>query len=116
MIELSFPPPWDPWSINMERTKHWTWRAKRARDYRRMAHVAAMNAGLKEQPPCLIVAELPFERMARRDPSNYLPAVKAAVDGLVDAGLWPDDTPEYVSIAEPVLVKGQLVVLRLLPR
>lgn len=53
---------------------------------------------------------------ATRDPSNYLPAVKAAVNGLVDAGLWPDDTAEFVSIAEPVLVKGQLVVLRLLPR
>jgi len=33
----------------------------------------------------------------RRDPHNYMPTVKAIIDGLVDAGVWPDDTPEDVA-------------------
>ena len=116
MIELAFQPPFEPWSLNMERTKHWSWRARRARDWRLCAMSAARNAGVGPQPPSVIEVELPFTRNGRRDPSNYLPAVKAAVDGLVDAGLWPDDTPDYVSVAEPSLVVGSLVIVRIRPR
>lgn len=39
----------------------------------------------------------------RRDPHNYFPTVKPVVDGLIDAGLWPDDTPEWVTTTEPTL-------------
>lgn len=114
MIEFSFFPPYEPWSLNMERTKHWSWRAKRARDYRFAAKVAARNAGIGPLPPSSVLVELPFSRASsRRDPSNYLPAVKAIVDGLVDAGLWADDTAEYVSVSEPVLTKASHVVVRL---
>jgi hypothetical protein len=31
------------------------------------------------------------------DPVNYYPSVKAAIDGLVRAGLIPDDNPEHVA-------------------
>lgn len=46
--------------------------------------------------------------IARRRPSDrvqvvYFAAVKACVDGLVDAGIWPDDTPDWVTTTEPVL-------------
>ena len=39
----------------------------------------------------------------RRDPSNVMPTQKAVVDGLVDAGVVPDDTPEFVVEDMPVL-------------
>lgn len=117
MITFEFYPPYEPWSLNMERTKHWSWRAKRARDYRFAAMVAARNAGIGPQPASTVRVELPFAKASsRRDPSNYLPAVKAIVDGLVDAGLWPDDTGEYVSVSEPVLVRAERVVVYLSPR
>ncbi len=117
MIEITFQSPWEPWSINMERTKHWSWRAKRAKDYRLCAMVAAKNLNIPPQSPSHIEVELPFDRASsRRDPSNYFPAVKAIVDGLVDAGLWVDDTAEYVSISEPTLVKGNMVVVRIVDR
>lgn len=117
MIEITFQPPWEPWSLNMERTKHWSWRAKRAKDYRLCAMVAAKNLNIPPQSPATVEVELPFDRASsRRDPSNYLPAVKAIVDGLVDAGLWVDDTAEYVSVAEPTLVKGSMVVVRIVDR
>jgi Holliday junction resolvase RusA-like endonuclease len=116
MVELTFHPPCAPWSINMERTKHWSWRSKRVSWWRTTALVAARKAGVGELPPSRIEVELPFDRGGRRDPSNYLPAVKALIDGLVDAGCWDDDTAEYVEVVEPRLVRGTDVVVRITPR
>lgn len=116
MIELYFDPACAPWSINQERTKHWSWRSKRVRWWRDTANVWARKAQHGAQPPAVIHVTLPFDRGARRDPSNYLPAVKAIIDGLVDAGLWPDDTPEWVTVAEPSLAVGGNVIVTITPR
>lgn len=43
-----------------------------------------------------IVAELCFRDARRRDPNNFYPSVKAAVDGLVDAGVLVDDSHQYL--------------------
>jgi crossover junction endodeoxyribonuclease RusA len=41
----------------------------------------------------------------RRDPDNLVvPLFKALVDGIVDAGIVPDDTPEYVIRSMPVIL------------
>jgi hypothetical protein len=32
-----------------------------------------------------------------------MPTVKAIVDGLVDAGVWPDDNSDSVVVTEPLL-------------
>lgn len=39
----------------------------------------------------------------RRDAINLYPLVKALTDGLVDAGVIPDDTPQYVATPEPII-------------
>ena len=81
------------------------WRAKAAKVKRWRWHTAYVARGLfhlagPRTPSALsFVFEVPDRR--RRDPHNYYPTIKAIVDGLVDAGLWPDDTPEYVSTTEP---------------
>lgn len=110
---LTFSSPTEPWSINMERTKHWSWRSKRVKAWRLRTFYEARVSGLGPMPPSIVEVSLPFDRAARRDRSNYLPAVKAIVDGLVDAGLWPDDTPEYVSVSEPILKVGGQVEVRI---
>lgn len=48
----------------------------------------------------------------RRDAENPVPTLKALCDGLVDAGLVPDDTPEFMEKLMPVIVyvKGELRV------
>jgi crossover junction endodeoxyribonuclease RusA len=57
---------------------------------------------------------LPIPDNRTRDPSNYLPPVKAVIDGMVDAGVWPDDSPAFVSVLEPVLSKDtDEVIVRL---
>ena len=47
--------------------------------------------------PVLVIAT-PFQRGGiLADTGNHYPSVKAAIDGLVDAGWMPDDTPAYVA-------------------
>lgn len=76
--------------------------------------------------PTLVEVEIPFADVRRRDPHNYTGTiVKTIVDALVTKtvkgqtlweGAWPDDTPEWVETAEPILTKGSEVVVRLTPR
>jgi hypothetical protein len=112
-MRLTFYPPTKPWSLNAERTKHWSWRSKQVRTWRETAYFQALQIHAGELPPSQIHVSLPFDRGGRRDPSNYLPPVKALVDGLVDAGWFVDDDAKHVTVAEPTLrvEKGGLVVV-----
>lgn len=65
--------------------------------------VYARRAKLGPQPPSLVTVTLPVSGNRRRDPHNWTPTVKAIVDGLVDAGVWPDDNSDWVATVEPVL-------------
>ena len=46
--------------------------------------------------PCYVRVTFPVNDNRRRDSDNPAPTVKAIVDGLVLAGVWPDDSPEWV--------------------
>lgn len=104
VVRLSYPLPDRPWSVN-ERL-HWAvrskltavWRGEAANIGRRLK-VGRMGQRVSVQ------LELPFaRRSSKRDPMNFYPPVKATIDGLTDAGLWPDDTAEYVQVIEPLVV------------
>ena len=113
-MTLEFPAPCHPWSINQERQKHWSWRNEKVGLWRDAAFYAAKAAGIGPLERCEIRVTLPVRDNRKRDPHNYGGAVKAIVDGLVHAGLWPDDTAEWVTVAEPRLRKGGQVVVQLL--
>lgn len=69
-------------------------------------------------PPCRIVVTPYLARGPRQDIGACFPAAKAAIDGLVDAGCWPDDTPDWVTRLEfrpPVMGQGDGLELRLEP-
>lgn len=51
----------------------------------------------------MVTVALPVYGLYRRDPHNFFVTVKHVVDGLVDAGVWPDDTPDWVTTTEPTL-------------
>ena len=56
----------------------------------------------------------PDEVVKRRDPGNWAPSAKAAVDGLVDAGILPDDNKDHLLGPDPRIgdpVKGSQLVL-----
>ncbi|MCL8016920.1 hypothetical protein [Streptomyces sp. AS02] len=56
----------------------------------------------------------PDTKTRRRDPGNWSPSAKAAVDGLVDAGVLPDDNKNHLLGPDPRIgdpVKGSQLVL-----
>lgn len=116
---LVYPQPDRCWSTNDERRWHWSKRSSLVTAWRDQTHDAALvfRLGLLEGR-WEVTAVLPFTRNVRRDPHNYVSGpVKAAVDGLVLAGVFPDDSPDYVTVAEPRIriTKDRLVVLCLAP-
>lgn len=96
------------WSVTRRRSKYWL----DAAYYAALEHVRPP----RRQGTSLIQVTLPVKGRRRRDPHNFMPTVKPIVDGLVHAGLWPDDTPEFVTVAEPrLLVGGTQVEVELIP-
>ena len=65
---------------------------------RTAAQYAALRSGMPRLERAWVVAYIhPPANYARWDPANYYPMVKAALDGVVDAGLLVDDSHEFVS-------------------
>ena len=86
-----------PWTSNAERRWHHMERAAKTRDTReafgwmaKSQHVPALAAIEVYATP------LAKDRRWRQDVGACFPAVKAAIDGLVDAGVLPDDNPQFV--------------------
>lgn len=103
------PPPARPLSLNEERNLHWAARRHRLHPWRDTTWALALAAGLRTQVAgrhATITAVLPVKGNYRRDPANFYPTVKSIVDGLVLANVWPDDTPDYVTVTEPILQAG----------
>lgn len=98
--------PAKPLSMN-ETSLHWAARRARTDPWKLLAFTTAVNAHLAEAlkaMPCTVTVVIPFPTKHRRDPHNFAPVSKAVVDGLVRAKVWPDDTPDYVTVTEPRLV------------
>jgi hypothetical protein len=106
-IVLHFPLPAK--CLTMNQRLHWAQKAKLTARWREATWAAVMDAygggrGDRDSYRVRSVVQLvlPVRSLKiRRDPHNWFPTVKACVDGLVDAGLWPDDTSEYVVTVEP---------------
>lgn len=114
--ELVFLPPARLMSMNDR--DHWRAKAKMTKLWRAAAHnalrqspeVQAKAYSRPTRSPSIVHIVFPVRDRRRRDPHNYYPTVKAIVDGLVDAGVWPDDTPEWVTTTEPTLTTSALAV------
>lgn len=112
MYVVEFAPPAKAWSLNQERNKHPMWRAKLVTAWRECAKFSALEqlpmADFKNPPDdglrWLVDVDLPVKGNRRRDPINWVPAVKAINDGLTEAGCFEDDTPNFVRQCVPDLV------------
>jgi crossover junction endodeoxyribonuclease RusA len=102
---LAFPQPGR--LLNANHRHHWRARAQITRQWRTAARYAALILGTpsnRAHGKSFVRLIIPVPDRRRRDPGNLYPITKAAVDGCVDAGVWPDDTPEWVETLEPHLV------------
>lgn len=73
---------------------HWSVKNRAAREFRALAKYAAMQDGRPATilgPVSVSVRVLWPARRRKSDADNALASVKAAVDGLTDAGVWQDD-------------------------
>lgn len=95
---------------NLNQRGHWAKRAAPTAALRFAAKMHFANAirdprsrWRRNMPFTTIMVDLPVRRVGlRRDPSNWSPTVKALVDGMCDAGCWPDDDMLHVATTEPI--------------
>jgi len=82
--------------LNANQRLHWAERNKRTQHWRELAAWQAKAAKVPHWQRAHILAEFSFGNNIRRDVGNLNPTIKAAVDGLVDAGLLPDDDDKHL--------------------
>lgn len=123
-MSIAFPEP--AARMNLNDRGHWRRRHRLSQAWRTAAWVAACaqlgaTPAARRRPACLVIVVFPVaDPGRRRDPSNWMPTVKPIVDGLVDAGVWPDDNADWVTVIEPRFqhrdVLDDRVLVRLAPR
>ena len=86
-----------PWTANGERRLHPMARAALVREWRTAFWILAKETHVPPMDRIAITA-MPVQRnqASRPDVGACYGAVKAAIDGLVDAGVVPNDTPDHV--------------------
>lgn len=84
-----------PWTTNAERTWHYHKRAKKVKEWREAFCVLAIEQKIPLQDKIVVVAT-PILKSHPQDVGSALPAAKAAIDGIVDAGVIVDDTPDHL--------------------
>tara|TARA_R110000737_G_scaffold230534_1_gene244031 strand:+ start:49 stop:447 length:399 start_codon:yes stop_codon:yes gene_type:complete len=87
-----------PWTMNSERTWHWTKRATRTKSTReKFFYIAKMEKVPKLKYVSIDVVPLIASKQGpNADPAACYPAAKAAIDGIVDAEVIPDDSGKYL--------------------
>lgn len=90
-IESSLP------MLNLNQRMHWAKKAALTKHWRRLTYVNAMAADLPRNLGRVhVVAHVTKPTSRAYDVHNLLPTLKAAIDGLVDYGLIPDDTNAHL--------------------
>lgn len=102
-----------PWTTNAERAGNRWERASLVKEWR---HGFELLAKSEKIPPMswITVTVEPHQKGGRlQDVGACNPAVKAAIDGIVDAGVLPDDSSQFVrslTFLPPVKGKNSLVI------
>lgn len=85
-----------PWTTNAERAGNRWERARLTKEWRVGFQLLAKSEKIPPMAWITVTVE-PHQKGGRlQDVGACNPAVKAAIDGLVDAGVLPDDSPEFV--------------------
>ena len=97
MISFVLEFPERPWTTNAERSGNRWDRAKKTKYWRQGFHYLALEQQIPKLQWCEITAE-PWlkNRSGMQDTGACHPAVKAAIDGIVDSGIIEEDTPDIV--------------------
>lgn len=99
LMGLSFDVP--PLTANQRMC--WQEKAPIVRNVRREARVKAQFLKLVRMEKVEVKLHYRPRDNRRRDADNLIPTLKALCDGLVDAGVVPDDTPEFMVKHMPII-------------
>lgn len=99
--------------LNMNDKLMTRWQQKERRGFKNLWREAAKMGAIaafpgvgpsgRLMPASDLFVSIPVPGKRGRDPHNLFPTIKAICDGIVDAGLLVDDTPEFVTTHEPEL-------------
>lgn len=97
---------WLPYTrppITLNHRQHWRAKHRLVRALR--DHVSTHLQACMYAPAAHIQVQLHYvpKDRRRRDGDNLVGTSKPCIDGIVDAGLVPDDSPEYVTQLMPVI-------------
>jgi hypothetical protein len=85
-----------PWTVNEQRRWHHMTRAKKVKEWRELACWLSREAKIPKMKAAHVHSVSLLKRMTRDCGAEFY-ATKAVIDGAItDAGVMPDDTPEYV--------------------
>jgi len=86
-----------PWTTNAERRLNRWKRAELVKEWRTAFHLLARAQRIPTQTqPIIITATVEQKGGVLQDVAACNPAVKAAIDGLVDAKIIPDDNSQWL--------------------
>lgn len=111
-LMIALPPGLRILSLNGR--EHWAARNRAAQDIKAHAWaLAKLHHAPRLQRAAITVEYRPPDRR-RRDPDNLAPTGKAAIDGLVLAGVLPDDNSDHVTAVRyqigPVFPRGRIIL------
>ena len=114
MWELDLP--WKSPPLSLNQRMHWAVKARLTKDVRLVGMVKARLVPDLEK--CSVELVWFVNTKHRRDTDNPVLTLKALCDGLVDAEVVPDDTPEYMTklpvriVYRPKVEAGMVLVVR----
>jgi len=95
--------PYETPPLTANQRMHHFARARHVKALRGTTTMLARAARIPELPACRVTLTWFVQTRHRRDADNVVPTLKAACDGLVDAGIVPDDTPDLMAKVMPVI-------------
>lgn len=84
------------WWLSANQRMHWAPKARRTNYLRRLGRITVFTQQVGPHDTCHVAAFIGYLRGGKADPANAAPTIKALIDGLVDAGVWPDDDSTHV--------------------
>lgn len=95
--------PWQSPPLSMNDRMHHLAKGRLVREVRKTAADLAQRTGIGSMVrPSLQLVWLVTTRH-KRDTDNVVPTLKALADGIVDAGVAADDTPEFMHKGMPII-------------
>lgn len=119
MSTLTLTIPKQLW-LSANHRLHWAERARRTKSLRQMGYLTACAEKVPPMGLTAVTAFIAYPRNGKADPANSAPTVKALIDGMADAGVWPDDDSTHVlgptflrdpSTKEPGIYRVRLVLV-----